>query len=116
MHEVPRDRDHHVRGLVVRGVVLGDLVALHRGDGLLRARDLTTERVAREQRVREQVVDEVVGRVVTHPDLFEDHLTFRLDLVGAQRRRPHDVGEDVERERKMAIGDAHVERGDLLAR
>ena len=68
-----------------------------------------------EQRAGEQVVHEVVGRVVAHPDLFEDHLALRLDLVGAQRRRPHDVGEDVEREREVLVGDAHVERGDLLA-
>ena len=62
--------------------------------------DLTAERVTGEQRAGEQVVHEVVGRVVAHPDLLEDHLALRLDLVGAQRGRPHDVGEDVERERR----------------
>ena len=71
--------------------------------------------MAREQRVGEHVVDEVVGRVVAHPDLFEDHLALRLDLVGAERGRPHDVGEDVEREVEVPVGDADVVRGDLLA-
>ena len=86
MLEVPRDRDHHVVGLVVRAVILGDRVAGHLGDGLLRPGDLAPERVAREQRFGEEIVDEIVGRVVTHPDLLEDHLTLRLDVVGAQRR------------------------------
>ena len=70
----------------MRGVVLRDLVTGDRGDGLLRPRDLATEWVLGEQRAGEHVVDEVVGRVVTHPDLLEDHLPLRLDLVGTQRR------------------------------
>ena len=52
---------------------------------VLRSRDLTAERVLGEQRPGEDVVDEIVGRVVAHPDLLEDHLALRLDLVGAQR-------------------------------
>ena len=76
--------------------------------------DLTADRMIREHRRREHVVHEIVGRVVAHADLFEDHLTLGLDVVGTQRRRPHDVGEDVEREREALIGNAHVERGELL--
>ena len=113
--DVAGHRHHHVRRHVVRAVVVGDLVAGDRGDRLLRTGDLATERVLGEQRAGEHVVHEVVGRVVAHLDLFEDHVPLRLDLVGAQRRRPHDVGEDVEREIQVPVGDAHVVRGDLLA-
>src|SRR3954451_23391611 len=113
--DVAGRRHHDVRRLVVVGVVRGDLVAGDGLDGGLAPRDLTTEGVAREQRAGEHVVDEVVGRVVAHPDLLEDHLALRFDLVGAQRGRPHDVGEDVEREREVPVGHAHVVRGDLLA-
>ncbi len=112
--EVARHRDDHVAGHVVRAVVGGDVVARHRTDGVLRARDLTAERMRREQSAGEHVVHEVVGRVVAHPDLLEDHLALRLELVEADRRRPHDLGQDLERERQALVGDAHVERGRLL--
>ena len=116
MHEAPRDRDHHVLGVIVRLVVFRDRVATHRGDGVLRTRDLAPEWVAREQGVREEIVDEVVGRVVTHPNLLEDHLTLRLDLFAAESRRPHDVGQDLQSKGKVAIGHPHVELRELLAR
>ena len=42
----------------------------------------------REMRTREEVVHEVVGRVVTHPDLLEDHLALGVDVVRPERRAP----------------------------
>jgi hypothetical protein len=39
----------------------------------------------------EQLVDEVVRRVLDHFDLFEDDLLFPLDVLGAERRVHHDV-------------------------
>ena len=67
-------------------------------------------------RAREQIVHEIVGRVVAHPDLFEDHLAFRVDVVGAERRAPQHVGEDVDRELELRVGHAHVEHGLLVRR
>ena len=54
---------------------------------------------------------EIVGRVVAHPDLFEDDLPLRLDVVGPERRAPQHVGEDLERGLELRVGDAHVEHG-----
>ena len=49
-----------------------------------------------------------------HPDLFEDDAPLGLDLLGAERGVPHDVGEDVEREPEVLVGHADVERRVLL--
>jgi hypothetical protein len=112
--EVAGRRDHHVARVVVLGVEAGDRVAVHRGDGFGAPHDLAADRVRGEHRRREDVVDEVVGRVVAHADLFEDDLALGFDVVGAQCGRPHDVGEDVEREREPQVGDPHVIGGELL--
>ena len=66
--------------------------------------------------LREQIVHEIVGRVVAHPDLFEDDLALGLDVVGAERGAPQHVGEDVERELELRVGDPHVEHRLLVRR
>ena len=116
VHEVAGHRDDDVPGNVVRCVIPGDVVARHRADRLLRSRNLTSERMRGEQRACEHVVHEIVGGVVAHSDLFQDHLPLRLELVEPERGRPHDPGQDLERERQALIGDAHVERRRLLTR
>ena len=73
------------------------------------AEHLAPERMLGEDRAREQVVHEIVGRVVAHPDLFEDDAPFRLDVVDAERRVPQHVGEHVERGLELHVGNAHVE-------
>ena len=78
------------------------------------AEHLAAERVLGKDRAREQVVDEVVGRVVAHPDLFEDDPPLRLDVVDAERRVPQHVGEDVERGLELHVGNAHVEHRLLV--
>ena len=114
--EVAGRGDDHVRGVVVLRVVLDDRLARHRGDRLGRPEHRTAERVVGEDRLREQVVEQLVGRVVAHVDLFEDHLALGVHLLGVDGRRPDDVGEDVERELEPVVGDPHVERGVLVAR
>ena len=61
--------------------------------------------------LREELVDEIVGRVLDHLDLFEDDLLLALDVLGAERRVADDVGEDVDRERQVL-----VEHLDVVAR
>ena len=90
-------RDDDVRRSVVDRQELADLVDRHGLDDLGIAEDLPTERVGREQRVGEALLGDVRRLVEVHEHLLEDHLTFRVDLVRAQRRIPDDVGEDVER-------------------
>ena len=61
--------------------------------------------------LREQLVDEIVGRVLDHLDLFEDDLLLALDLVGGERRAQHDVGQQIDGERQVL-----VEHLDVVAR
>ena len=59
----------------------------------------------------EQLVDQIVGRILDHLDLFDDHFLLALDVVRGQRRVEDDVGEDVEGERQVLI-----EHLDVVAR
>ena len=56
----------------------------------------------------EQLVDEVVGRVLDHLDLFDDDLLLALDVVAAERGPHDDVGQDVDRQREMFVEDLDV--------
>ena len=83
-------------------------------DRLAGAEHLTAERVVREQRLAEEGDHPVVGRVLLHGDLLEDHLALGLDLVGPEGRRPEDVAEDVEPEDELPGREARVVRRVLL--
>ena len=64
--------------------------------------------------LREQLVDEIVGRVLDHLDFFEDDFLLALDIVGAERRVEDDVGQDVDGERQMLVEDLDVVAGVFL--
>ena len=61
--------------------------------------------------LREELVDEVVGRVLDHLDLFDDDLLLALDVFDAERRVADDVREDVHGERQMLVEDLDVVAG-----
>ena len=62
----------------------------------------------------EQLVDEVVGRVLDHLDLFEDDLLFALDVVGTEPRVHDDVRQDVDGKRQVLVEDLDVVAGVFL--
>ena len=64
--------------------------------------------------LREELVDEVVRRVLDHLDLFEDHLLLALDLVRRKCRTQHDVGEQVDGERQVLVEHLDVVAGVFL--
>jgi hypothetical protein len=55
------------------------------------------------ERLREELVNEIVGSVLDHLDLFDHDLLLTLHIVRRKRRIAHDVGEDVERERQVLV-------------
>ena len=63
---------------------------------------------------REEVVDDVVGRVLDHPDLLQDHRLLALQLLGVEERVQQDVGQEIDRERQVLVEHLHVEAGVLL--
>ena len=64
--------------------------------------------------LREEIVDEVVGRVLHHLDFLEDDRLLPLDVAGVEARMQEDVGEEVGGERQMLVEHPHVEAGVLL--
>ena len=62
----------------------------------------------------EELVDEVVGGVLDHLDLFDDDLLLALDVVGTEGGIANDVGEDVERQRQMLVEHLDVVAGVFL--
>ena len=61
--------------------------------------------------LREELVHEIVGRVLDHLDLFEDDLLLAPDFFVDERRPHDDVGEQVDGERQVL-----VEHLDVVAR
>ncbi len=72
--------------------------------------------MARPQILGEELVNEVVRRVLDHLDLFEDDLLFATDVVGAERRVHDDVGEHLDGQRQVLIEDFEVVARVLLRR
>ena len=66
--------------------------------------------------LREDFVDEVVGRVLDHFDLLDDHFLLALDVLGSERRISNDVGQDVDGERQMLVEHLDVVACVLLRR
>ena len=116
MVERSGDGDDDLGRPVVGGVEPGDLRRRHRRDRRLGAEDRTADGVVGEERLAEQVVDEVVGLVLRHQDLLEDHRPLGLDLVGPERRRPHDVAQDPEPEVEVLGQQPELEDRVLLGR
>ena len=61
-------------------------------------------------------MDQIVGRVLDHLDLFEDHLLLALDVLVREERIADQVGEDVDRERQVLVEDLEVVAGVFLGR
>ena len=81
MVEVARRRDDYVPGHVHRAVVALDRATGDRRDHLGGADHGPPERVAAEDRLRDQVVHELLRRVLVHRDLLEHDLALGLEVV-----------------------------------
>ncbi len=112
--DVAGDGHDHVAGRVVAAVEAVDLRARHRGDRRLGAGDRPTERGVAPCLVGEEVVDDVVGVVVVHRDLVEDHVALGLDVGLGDRRGGHHVAQHVDRGGEVLVEDPRVEDGVLL--
>jgi hypothetical protein len=107
------DRDHHVLRLVPAAVVAGDPVPgqrLDRGDV---ADHRPPERGRPEQRLPEDVADQVGRVVVAHGDLFEDHPALGLDVRLGEHRVGDHVADQVDRHRQVGAEHVRVVAGVL---
>ena len=62
----------------------------------------------------EELMNQIVRRILHHLDLFEHHLLFALDIVRGECGAPDDVGEDIERHRQVLVENLDVVAGVLL--
>ena len=91
--DAARGRDDEALGPVVPTVEAQHLRPRGAGDARLRPEDRSAERVVGPERLLEQVVDELVRRVLVHVDLLEDHLALGLEVRGSQGAVAEHVGE-----------------------
>ena len=77
--------------------VLAKRLLGERPNRLAGAKNGAAERVAFPEMLGEQLVYQVVGRVLDHLDLFDDHLFLALDVFLAKRRVEHDVCKEIDR-------------------
>ena len=83
-------------------------------DRLGHAQNRPPERVILPELLGEQLVDEVVRRVLHHLDFFEDDLLLAFDVVGGKLRTPHDIREHLNGQRQMLVQDLQVVAGVFL--
>ena len=112
--EIAGGRDDHVRRDVGVVEILPQRLLIERLDGLRDAENRPAERMALPVGLGEDFVDQIVGRVLDHLDLFENHLLLAFDVVFLERGVKDDVGEDVERERQVLVEHLDVIAGVLF--
>ena len=83
-------------------------------DAFLRAEDRPSERVPLPECLRENLVHEIVRRVLDHLDFFEDDLLFALDVDLVKRGTQHDIRQDVDGDRHVLVEHFHVVAGVFL--
>jgi hypothetical protein len=101
--EVTRRRQHHAPRAVMVAQIGGDLVAPEPADDLWPAQHRPPHGLVGIGAFLEMVEDDVVGRVVGLADLLQDHRALAFELVALEGRVLQDVGEDVERERRVLL-------------
>jgi hypothetical protein len=111
------DRDDHEvrRDVRLREVFLQRLL-VEGADALRGAEDRPAERMVVPEALGENLVDQIVGRVLDHLDLFEDHLLFALDVFFREQRVADQVREDLDRERQVLVEHLGVVAGVFLRR
>ena len=112
--DVTGGHDHQAPRHVVALVEPPHLVTGGGGDALHRPQDGPAEWVVGPQRLVQQVVDQVVGRVLVHVDLFQDHLALGLEVRSADHRVLEHVGEVVDGHGEVAVPHPGVEARVLL--
>ena len=76
----------------------------------------SAERVILPEPLGEQFMDEVIGRVLDHLDLFDDDFLLALDVRGREGRIHHDVRQHLQRQRQMLVEHLDVVAGVFLRR
>ena len=114
-HVAGRGQHHSVRG-VVPAHVPAHRALVQLGDRLGRAEHRSAQRVARPERLGEDIVDRLVRRVLVPLDLLDHHVLLEGQIVRVQARVEHHVREHVHRHARVLRQRLGVEAGALLVR
>ena len=109
--EIAHGRYDQVARRIRIGKVAAEQIGVERLDGIAGAEDRAAERVVLPEALGEELVDQIVGRVLDHLDLFDDDLLLALDVDRRKRGIEHDIRQDVDGQRQML-----VEHLDVVAR
>ena len=109
VREIPGRSDDDVAGRVARAVIRGDRAPGDVGYHLRAPQHGASQRVVPENRLREEVVDQLLRRVLDHRDLLEDDLALGVEVD--ELRREDQVGHHVERFLDMLVQHACVDDG-----
>jgi hypothetical protein len=114
--EIAGGRDDQVAPDVRLTEVAEQHVLRERRHRLGGAQDRPAERVIGPVLLGEELVNQIVGGVLDHLDLFEDHLLLALDLVEREGGMEHQVRQDVEGPRQVLVHHLDVVAGVFLRR
>ena len=94
--EVADGDDDEIARDVRIGKVASDGFGVERRHAVGRAQYRPPERMPAPETFGKELVDEIVGRVLDHLDLFEDDLLLALDLLGREGRPGDEVGQQID--------------------
>ena len=109
-----RRGDHQVAGGVYPFEGLTQNGGVERGDGRRHAENWPAQRMARPESLSEQLVDEIVGCVLHHLDLFKHYPLFFLDVISGKRGIAQQIGQHVDCPRQVLVEHLHVITGAFL--
>src|SRR5882724_6018139 len=115
MLQVAGSREDHVRRCEVRCIKVEDRLLREGGDGLRGSEDGASEWIVLPEVLGKDLVDEVIGVVFIHLDLFEDDGLFALDVPRGEGGMQDEVGEDIEGRDDVLVEHLDVETDGLLA-
>src|ERR1017187_6840405 len=106
--------DHVARGEAAGVKVENDLL-VEAGDGLHRSEDRAAKRMALPEVLGEGLVDEVVGVVLVHLDLFEDDSLLAGDVFGGESGVEDQVGQKIKCWCNILIQNLDIEADALFS-
>ena len=86
MVEIPGRREDDIAAAEAVTVIAEELCLLQPAHGLLCSQDRLAQRMTPPEILREDLVDQVVGVVLVHLDLFKDHAPLALDIAFGKDR------------------------------
>src|SRR6185369_3419321 len=106
--------DQNILGSVIAPVVAFHAIAIETADGLPGPQNWTPQRMALPKVTGENFVDQVLGVVDIHLELFENDALFLLDVALFEQRMAYQVGDDPESARQMLVENLDVVADQFL--